>query len=264
MRDADGRRAKPTPSKREYALAYPAVIDDMDSCDADDEFNSDSDDVGGFDSFDDLTFDDFLIVSSNDQKEPNNNRCKDQKSSSATEDSTGLHIIENYFDTLPYPSYQRFDEVEYEGDEDEQRGPPAIRLNIPTRPCEPFHELTNGASTEDEHIPEDNFSLVLEQSFDLRESSLLQQEENKNGDDGDLSDYCPVASECFDDDWAFELEAAEEDCIAREEELAAAKTRHNTRNGTHLSPRSALRSTRSNRDRGRKVAFALKPGVFNE
>ncbi|KAK8049508.1 hypothetical protein PG994_011238 [Apiospora phragmitis] len=202
MRDVNRQRVKPTISKRQYAIAYPAVVDDMDSCDADDEVASESNDESELES--DQEF--ILVSSPNSQDEPKlGEKYENEEYSSAAEDSTSsLNIIEDYFDNLPLPYYQRFDEVIYEGNETEEDSPPAIRLNFAKRLGTPMEGEIDDASPGDNHTAEDDVSLALEQILDLREGTLVLQLNTVYKDEDDLSDSWSVASDCCSDGWAFD------------------------------------------------------------
>ncbi|KAK8082032.1 hypothetical protein PG996_000813 [Apiospora saccharicola] len=141
----------------------------------------------------------------------------------------------------------------------EENDVPVMRLNLDSQPDT---TMIGEAipSTEDNHIDDKHSSPVLEQSISICEGEVaLAQKDEKSGS-SDADDWEIVSADCCDS-WAFELEVAEEDRVAREEEkLTVAKLRDSSRQETHIPPRSAAIKRHS----GRKVAFTLKPDIFAE
>ncbi|KAK8138668.1 hypothetical protein PG984_002048 [Apiospora sp. TS-2023a] len=240
MRDADNRRPKQVASTDRYACAYPIMHDDSES-DADDEYSSE---------------DEFIVLSPDSQSEQGSAISDEYPDSS-------LRIIDDYFDTMLLSLNRSFHDANLENDEIEEGCPPVIKLNLAKQPGEAMANSVDTATSPDCKLTESDAYSGLEESIGLREGILLPQPEDDdyNADD---SDGWSLASYCCSDDWAEEIEAAEEDRIAREQELAVPKTRHNPQSGTLLRSRPALRTTRSNRSQGRKVAFTVRPGIFDE
>lgn len=249
MRDADERRTKPAISRKTYVLARPTICDDTDSDYADDEYETD----------------DEFIISSSDSEQCECEQDKHDMNSSVSDDSASdLHIIDDYVDALVSPSCQEFHDLDLEDKESGEDGPPAIRLNLASQVGSAETEDIGIAAAQDIEKAEGNDTLVLEESISLREDAFLLRLEDIVIND-DEADGWILASACFDDSWVFEIEAAEEDRIARQEdELVVAKIRRSPREDTRAPSQSSPLPTRSNRNEDRKVVFALRPDVLGE
>ncbi|KAK7908088.1 hypothetical protein PG985_015391 [Apiospora marii] len=244
MRDADGPRKKPLVSSKEYAMACPPQLyDDSESDDADDEYE---------------TGDEYLLISSPDtQSDESEGSDTDRDVGASKGDSGILDIIEDYFSKPTVPLYQRFDDIVLESSEAEEDAPPVVKFDPAIRVDTAVKGGVSDVS-QDRDIIVDHDLQVLEQSISLREGVFaLQQQDEDAGDD---TDDWEIASVCCCDSWAFELEVAEEDHAAREEErLAVAKVRCSDQT-SRISPGPA----QNDRRRDRKVAFAVRPNVFGE
>ncbi|KAK8138669.1 hypothetical protein PG984_002049 [Apiospora sp. TS-2023a] len=247
MRDADDRRKKPIVSKKDYVLAAPPMLyDDSESDDADDEFEPG---------------DDYLIVSSSDTQSEQDEieGSKTGSNSLVSDGSSSLNIIKDSFDSpVPQP-YRAFHTEVLEISDTEDNDIPVITLNLPNS----LGTGTKGVSStsKDDDVADMEILLALEESMALREGAFLMLQNDTTDEDSNVTDEWEFASADFCDSWAFELEAAEEDLIAQEEEqLALPKLRRSSHQDSILPPQF----TPNYRQRGRKVAFALKPNVFGE
>ncbi|KAK7989251.1 hypothetical protein PG989_009566 [Apiospora arundinis] len=251
MRDADRRQTKHTASNNQYAIARPTICDDSNSDFADDEYSSD---------------DEFLILSSDsEQCEPEKRQTKQlvdegHSVSSCSYGSTELLIMEDYFDTILSPSYQTFHDLAPEVPKCEADGPSAIRPNLTQPTSSPMGKVVNPTTSQDTSAVDEHTSPARENGT-IREGTAVEQQANEDADEDDSSDGWVLASSGFDDSWASEIEAVEEEHAARGEEAAeTARMNH--------QPRSALRSSQRpsrNRDRKyRQVRFHLRPTILGE
>ncbi|KAK7970757.1 hypothetical protein PG988_009830 [Apiospora saccharicola] len=221
----------------------------VDADDADDEYEAD---------------DEYSILSSSDTHSEQDDVVGNNQDwdCNVDEDGSGsLYLIEDYFNSPNIPRYQSIHDIVVfiESSAAEENDVSVMRLNLDSQPDT---TMIGEAipSTEDNHIDDKHSSLVLEQSISICEGEVaLAQKDEKSGS-SDADDWEIVSADCCDS-WAFELEVAEEDRVAREEEkLTVAKLRDSSRQETHIPPRSAAIKRHS----GRKVAFTLKPDIFAE
>ncbi|KAK8020978.1 hypothetical protein PG990_006116 [Apiospora arundinis] len=233
MRDANGSRRKPVVSSKTYAMASPPELyDDSDSDDADDEYE---------------TGDEYLIISSSDavSEQGQAEDCESDWGDIAVEDDfSSLDIIDDYFNNPNLVPYQEFHyDLLSSSDESGENDPPVIKLNLTNPP-----DVVNSTTTN----PLGNSYVTLQEGT----SALNRQDENHDGD----AKSCPLGMASFSDNWACELEAAQEENIVKDEKtITVSKIRHPSQTNT-LSTRSA----RSGRPRDRKVAFTIRPNVFDE
>ncbi|KAK8056326.1 hypothetical protein PG993_001553 [Apiospora rasikravindrae] len=242
LRDVDERHTNPIKGGKRYTLASPIMDDDTDSSDADDEYSSD---------------DEFLLVSSATDAE--NEYQNGTDNTDDTDSTSSLEIIEDYFDRMllsldtPCQCY-----ICEKNGESQEVDPPVLRLKLPSNYSEAIKEEAM-TDPEGRHITQECTLVGCEDSIPLRNGEIASQQTDEECDHDDDADNWSTASSCLSDSWALEIEAAEEDRIAREEEdLAVAKTRGKPQQGAEYP----LPSTRGNRHR--KVAFALRPQIIGE
>ncbi|KAK6864445.1 hypothetical protein PG990_006119 [Apiospora arundinis] len=221
MRDADRRRSKLAGTTKQYAYALPPVLDDSDSCDADDEYSSD---------------DGFVILSSDYSSE----HC----SIIDDEDSDGsLDIIDDYFDTLLQRLNRNCRDDHLEENEAEEACPPVIKFDLSKRADEALGAEVSVTTVQERTAALDCYGTVpYEKSSGYRADTMASQQNNSGVSDASDSDSWSLASSCFSDGWAEEIEFAEEDRAAREQE--------------------AMMIAKNRRDR--KVTFCLVPTIIND
>jgi len=238
MRDAEGRPYEPAISTKQYAYPLPPVLDDSDSGDADDEYSSD---------------DEFTVLSTD-------NSSKHGSIVGEEDTNDSLEIIDDYFDTLLHRLNQDSRDVDLKKHEVEQECPPVIKPDLSKRIGEPLNSDVGVT------VAKENTSIVVRpstlqgESMDLHKNALVSQQQD--GDEhADNLDSWSVVYYSFSDDWAEEIQGAEEDRVAREQEvMVVTKNRRDRRSTTQAYFQSECRNVQ----RYPQVTFCLIPTVISD
>ncbi|KAK7951496.1 uncharacterized protein PG986_007224 [Apiospora aurea] len=206
--------------------------DDTDSGDTDDEYSSD---------------DDFTMVSSDTESEYQNGT----KNTDDADSTSDLEIIEDYFDrmllSLHEPRHNYTGEEKDESQETSGDRPTCSQTQPPLSNSNEGMEVKAMNEPEDCQIAQEDMLVVCEDSIALRNGDIASQQVDEEYDHDDNADSWSMTSACLSDSWALEIEAAEEDRIAREQEdLAVPKTRANPyRTPGGSSPAASARPPRT-------------------
>lgn len=206
------------------------------------------------DADDECSSEDEFVVLSPDSQNKQGSGTSDEGSDSS------LNIIDDYFDTLLLSLNQDIRDADLETDEIEKDCPPVIKLDLGNQPDVAMVNSVGTTISNDCKLAESDAYLGLEESIGLREGvPMVQPEDDEyNADD---SGGWSMASYYCSDDWAVDIEVAEENQVSRElEAMAVPKNRRNRCSTAQIPSQSKCRGSQRNR----QVKFCLIPEVISE